>query len=124
MWNKAGTWEERVHTPWAIERLKQLIEAVAVPVDDTVCGGTGRISIKKSVVTGDAQVTMARGKVKHIYDFSATVDFVVDMDSADKDITGTLQIEDISGDREYEFQTTTVRAPPPFLIIDISLQYL
>lgn len=51
---------------------------------------------------------MARGKVKHIYDFSATVDWVIEMDDAESDITGSYQVEDISGDREYEFHTTTV----------------
>jgi hypothetical protein len=35
---------------------------------------------------------MARGKVKHIYDFSATVEWAIDLDEAESDITGTYQV--------------------------------
>ena len=38
------------------------------------------------------QVTMARGKVKHIYDFSASVDWVVDMEELESDVTGSYQV--------------------------------
>jgi hypothetical protein len=48
---------------------------------------------------------MARGKVKHIYDFSGTVDWVLETPSSD-DAHGTLILEDISGDKEYEIQVT------------------
>lgn len=44
---------------------------------------------------------MARGKVKHIYDFSATVEWKLEVNSAN-DASGSFSIEDISGDKEYE----------------------
>ncbi|CAE7536575.1 HOP3 [Symbiodinium microadriaticum] len=108
VWNTAGTWEERVHTPWAVARLKQLIEETQVAIDDACYGGSGVARVKSATVTGDAQVTMARGKVKHIYDFSASVEWEIEMDSLDNDITGSYQVEDISGDREYDFQVSSV----------------
>ena len=48
---------------------------------------------------------MARGKVKHIYDFTATVDWKLEGNSAN-DASGSFSIGDISGDREYDIQTT------------------
>lgn len=48
---------------------------------------------------------MARGKVKHIYDFTATVDWKLELNSAN-DSNGSFSIDDISGDREYEIQTS------------------
>mmetsp|Transcript_21703 Transcript_21703/g.31584 ORF Transcript_21703/g.31584 Transcript_21703/m.31584 type:complete len:395 (-) Transcript_21703:80-1264(-) len=105
VWNKAGTWEERVHTPWALERLKELLQGVRIPVTEY---GGGTLYIKSATLTGDAQVTMARGRVKHIYDFSASGDWVLEMEGAD-DAAGTYQIEDISGDREYEIQPTITK---------------
>lgn len=48
---------------------------------------------------------MARGKVKHIYDFTATVDWKLELNDAN-DANGSFSIDDISGDREYEIQTT------------------
>jgi tetratricopeptide (TPR) repeat protein len=53
VWNKAGTWEERVHTPWALQRLRELIEAISIPVSE---GGGGAISLKGLSLSGDAQV--------------------------------------------------------------------
>jgi hypothetical protein len=48
---------------------------------------------------------MARGKVKHIYDFSGTADWFLESSSGD-DARGTFILEDITGDREYEIQVT------------------
>lgn len=104
VWNKAGTWEERIHTPWAISRLRELLEQINLSIPINECGG-GTITLKNSSVTGDAQVTMARGKVKHIYDFTATVDWKLELNDAN-DANGSFSIDDISGDREYEIQTT------------------
>lgn len=55
VWNKAGTWEERVHTPWATNRLKELLESVNFVIPTTECGG-GRIYLKSASLSGDAQV--------------------------------------------------------------------
>jgi hypothetical protein len=57
-------------------------------------------------VAGDAQVAMIRNKVKHIYDFTADVGWK--LESSFGNMTGTIHIEDITADREYEL-TVTVR---------------
>lgn len=48
---------------------------------------------------------MARGKVKHIYDFSGSAEWVLEVSDSD-DANGTVILEDISGDQEYEIQIT------------------
>jgi tetratricopeptide (TPR) repeat protein len=52
VWNKAGTWEERVHTPWAVARLKDLLSQVCFTLPD----GGGSLSLKNISLAGDAQV--------------------------------------------------------------------
>jgi hypothetical protein len=48
---------------------------------------------------------MARGKVKHIYDFSGTADWVLEVSSAE-DARGTFTFEDITGDLDYDIRVT------------------
>jgi hypothetical protein len=48
---------------------------------------------------------MARGKVKHIYDFSGTADWVLEVSSSD-DAHGNFTFEDITGDKEYDIRVT------------------
>lgn len=57
VWNKAGTWEERIHTPWAVTRLKELLEAISFPLTNPNCGH-GSIYLKNVTISGDAQVSI------------------------------------------------------------------
>jgi tetratricopeptide (TPR) repeat protein len=55
VWNKAGTWEERVHTPWAIARLRELLGSISLSIADRNCG-EGSAYLKNVTISGDAQV--------------------------------------------------------------------
>lgn len=57
VWNKAGTWEERIHTPWATSRLKELLGGISFPISDSICGN-GSIYLKNISLSGDAQVSL------------------------------------------------------------------
>jgi activator of HSP90 ATPase len=61
--------------------------------------------MEKASLTGDAEITVNRGKRKHIYDFSATVNWELEMAGDADDLKGSFAIEDVSGDREYEIVT-------------------
>lgn len=82
-WNKAGTWEERDMTAFVTERLKALCtEAVCETSADepTALQLRGRVkSCKKA--EGEAQIILARGKKRHVYDFNVTLDFEINVDS-------------------------------------------
>jgi tetratricopeptide (TPR) repeat protein len=62
VWNKAGTWEERVHTPWAAARLKDLLGEISFPLPD----GGGSVSLQNVSLTGDAQVVFASLGLLHL----------------------------------------------------------
>jgi DNA uptake protein ComE-like DNA-binding protein len=104
-WNTAGTFEERIFTPWAISRLEELFADVSVsdlPLDSVA-------TLTKVNIVGDASVTRNRGKVKHVYDFVATCDWklsVMDSSSSREEITGTIIMNDITGDKDYDFVTS------------------
>jgi tetratricopeptide (TPR) repeat protein len=57
VWNKAGTWEERVHTPWATARLRELLGGISFPIADKNCG-EGSLYLKNVTISGDAQVQL------------------------------------------------------------------
>lgn len=96
-WNAAGTWEEKVFTPWATQRLTELLKHASVTIDGSVV----TVSEVKSV-EGDAQITLMRGRRKHIYDFKAELEWAVKGEGSDT--TGKIIITDITGDEDYEFQ--------------------
>lgn len=105
VWNTAGTFESVTHTPWAVDRLSSLLNGVSLIIPEGEGGGGGTITLQQASLTGDAQVTVNRGKRKHIYDFSATVDWELEMDGDADGLKGSFSIEDVSGDREYEITT-------------------
>lgn len=100
VWNSAGTWEEKVHTPWALSRMKELIENVRFKLPGSIDEDEAVI-VKSASVSGDAQVTINRSKVKHIYDL--TVDLDWKMETEFGTIAGSIKIEDITAEKEYEF---------------------
>jgi activator of HSP90 ATPase len=50
--------------------------------------------------TGDAQVTMNRNKIKHIYDFTADLEWKLESNFGN--ISGSVRVDDITADKEYE----------------------
>lgn len=115
-WNAAGTFEEVIHTPWALCRLKELIKATpqlgasaGLPLDSIV-------EITDCDLTGDASVTKNRGKIKHVSDFTATCHWtltVLEHSAAPEVIKGTLVLRDITTDRDYEFGDCAIDAKSP-----------
>lgn len=60
-------------------------------------------------LTGDAAITRNRGKVKHVYDFTATCDWkltVMESSHSAEKFNGTIIMNDITGDKDYEFEVT------------------
>lgn len=67
------------------------------------------VEITKTVLTGDAAITRNRGKTKHVYDFTATCDWkltVMEASGSPEVIKGTIIMNDITGDKDYEFDVT------------------
>jgi len=91
-WNAAGTFESVDFSPWAFSRLSELLVGVAA-------SGGLRVSEVDSL-TGDAQIICARGKRKHVYDYVA----VLKWQQGDTAASGTIEINDITADGDYEFE--------------------
>jgi activator of HSP90 ATPase len=110
-WNMAGTFESRDYSKWARDHIKSSLASVECTID--MEGGVTGTALLSSVssVTGDAEVASARGKTKYIYDMTAECKWeftVTTPESPHSPMTGkgTITITDITGDYEYEFQTT------------------
>lgn len=100
VWNSAGTYEERILSPWACDYLSTSLGALSA---EEVLDNGEAVTITSSGVeglVGDAQVTMVRGKRKHLADFSCTVRWV--LRTSEGVLEGGLPIADISADGEWE----------------------
>ena len=67
------------------------------------------MSLTKVSLTGDAAITRNRGKIKHVYDFTATCDWeltVMESSHSAETFNGTIIMNDITGDKDYEFEVT------------------
>mmetsp|Transcript_75761 Transcript_75761/g.190530 ORF Transcript_75761/g.190530 Transcript_75761/m.190530 type:complete len:399 (+) Transcript_75761:61-1257(+) len=72
-WNQAGTYEEKGMTKWVDERLKAVLQGITFSVP---AGAGGTISTTKvGSVTGDASISVSRGKRRHLLDVSFDVEF-------------------------------------------------
>ena len=70
------------------------------------------VSVQVKEVSGDAQTIASRGRLKHVCDLSLTLLWRVD--SSDNSIPaaeGSLQLQDLSADGDYE-ATVCPRGPP------------
>jgi hypothetical protein len=96
-WNKAGTWEEKNVTKWAMESLPQQIlqTTFTLPHSSPAPGALVTVS-KVSKIDGHASFAMARGKKRYIYEFMVKLDW--QMTGGDNlDCSGSLAIPDIDG---------------------------
>lgn len=114
VWNSAGTYEERQLSPWASAELKRSLSALASHIPAPGVAGVQSADLcvaEVENVTGDAQVSMVRGKKKHLADYCADVKWtltaVVDAGKVDT-ISGRVQVLDISADQEFEVGTVEV----------------
>jgi tetratricopeptide (TPR) repeat protein len=108
VWNKAGTWEEKDVTDWAIGSVKgKVLEAsyqlpggspdpnASVKVIDV----SGLISSKKAGGSAHASVAKVRGKKKYIFEFTICVHWEMTLGSGDK-CKGKLTFYDVDGTHE------------------------
>lgn len=118
VWNSAGTYEERILTPWATNQLTNLlcglsshVDGTAVPNRDAYSTTSALQSIDIAVtavenVVGDAQVSMIRGKKKYMCDFSLELKWSLTIQHVDaatpQVVAGKLSVLDITADDEYE----------------------
>jgi len=134
-WNSAGTYEERIITPWASARLTELLSAVRLSVEpealpaasregfaqppqgpgQQLCGPVEVAVTAVENLSGDAQVSMLRGKKKQLCDYCLDLKWSLSAQYADEGkgaqegekkvevVTGTLGVLDLTADREYEF---------------------
>jgi len=104
-WNTAGTYEERILTPWASQHLIEKLGAIHF-------AGNGASVMVTGVKVGDgglAQVTMIRGKKKAMADFSIdALEFTLTENGPSTaegggfKLEGSMRIDDITADKEYE----------------------
>jgi hypothetical protein len=123
-WNAAGTYEEKTLTPWVAEYLTSKFSNLSIvispeQIDSSVKQTASDISsvlIETTAaenVTGHAQVTMARGKTKHMCDFSMTLKWTLvvtygDNNKSPTKVNGSISVIDITADREYEIENLQV----------------
>lgn len=156
-WNHAGTWEERDTTEYCKGRIKELLGGVSARMEGLEDGGmaamndalkalssnTGDMSRLENLsdslsivsarvsevqeVKGEAQIVIARGKKRHVYDFTAVLKFeatVEPLEGSDskkaKTYKGTVHINDISPqdsdntpDSMFDISVSYKKSPPP-----------
>lgn len=111
-WNSAGTYEEKIFTPWASDYLEEILQTIEFKLADPDTGFKLALSIPTSGVTissgGMAQVTMNRGKKKQMCDFTVeTVKYIMVIEGMVNTggmatLEGTVAIEDITADGDYD----------------------
>lgn len=127
-WNSAGTYEEKILSDWAIERLQQALSGISYSVDQlelapqlqAVGTALGIESVHMQVteasgVQGHAQVSSARGKRKYLADMSADLKWTLSVSRSDGrkfTIKGTVNVIDISADKEIEWSEIVVNHKP------------
>jgi tetratricopeptide (TPR) repeat protein len=102
-WNKAGTWEERDVTKWALETLEQRLGACQHSWD------SWRATVSKCDVKGHASVAMVRGKKRYIYEFEVQVDWDVRPSADEASIplaSGKLCFPEIDGTCSGVYEAT------------------
>lgn len=110
-WNTAGTFESKDLTPWAKERLAETLKLSQVSSPAVV------IKVIDVTISGDGEVVAARGKRKHIYDFTAVVQWSLLLTEGPGSagvVKGELTINDICADEDGEYTVTgfTVKSTP------------
>lgn len=96
-WNKAGTWEEKNCTAWAIETITEQLMKLTYTLPSSSPAPNGVISICKVDLqkSSHASVAAVRGKKRYIYELDITVhwNFIHDTLSA----SGTMRFPDVDG---------------------------
>lgn len=123
-WNAAGTYEEKNLTSWVTEYLTSRFSSLSTVIEDAQIDGSVKqaaadvasILIETTAasnVGGHAQLTLARGKTKHVCDFSMTLKWSLlvtyhDNSKSPNKASGELAVIDITADRDYEIDNIQV----------------
>eukprot|EP01038_Epipyxis_sp_PR26KG_P006624 gene6624-9093_t len=120
VWNSAGTYEEKILTPWASGYLKEEFERISeiVAIDKSLV--TAMLPSSTTVhlnvtsvdnINGDAQITMIRGKKKHLCDYCFDVKLSLKLvvpSKTDVMIDAVVHVIDVTADKEYEINGVDV----------------
>lgn len=117
-WNKAGTWEERDVTPWAIETLSEQVKkcTYTLPLSSPDPGAQIRIAKVSEVNPAHASVATVRGKKRYIYEFTICLHWEAVLCN-DRVCTGNLTFPEVDGTHEigggYDIANYTVGEDTP-----------
>lgn len=107
-WNKAGTWEEKDVTDWAIESIKGKVMEATYQLPEgspdpnaiiTIVDTSKLISSKTAGGSAHASVAKVRGKKKYIFEFNVCIHWEMTLGSGQK-CKGTLTFYDVDGTHE------------------------
>ena len=96
-WNKAGTWEEKDVTSWAIDSLQNQLLAVQYTFPDSSPAPQATVQTRKATVTGHASVATVRGKKRFIYEFIVKLEWEFFDAQHGHDAHGILNFPDFDG---------------------------
>jgi len=115
-WNKAGTWEEKTHTPWAIASLeKTLLDKCTYNLPPSSPDPNGVVRLEKitklqNTTTSHASVASVRGKKRYIFEFVICLHWTYtfgstrpdSMEDDDECVTmkGTMTLDGVDGTHE------------------------
>lgn len=96
-WNKAGTWEEKDCTTWAIDTITEQLMMLSYTLPSSSPAPNAVVSVSNVVLqkSSHASVAAVRGKKRYIYELDITIhwSFVHDTLSA----AGTMRFPDVDG---------------------------
>jgi len=117
-WNKAGTWEEKDVTSWAVDTLTSSLVGTSHSVSSSAAeigGGTAKVTKATKLDLhggGHASVAAVRGKKRYIYEFGIRLDWELEDCSNGEDYRGTMTLPDVDGTveagDEYDLSEFTV----------------
>ena len=107
-WNAAKIWEEKDHTPWAKEHVRELFCSDALDFQH----GSVLVTVTDSEsVTGFANLTCSRGKPRYMYSLAFTLK--VDVEVGGETFVGSVAVDDVVNDMldDMELSVTWTKRP-------------
>ena len=107
VWNNAGTWEEKDHTPWATAALQATLEKGCVDCGTPIFG-TLRI-VKVEDLEGSASTPIIRAKKRWIYEYSFKVNWELHVEEDDRKFSGHSNVTDVGSIDELELRENKLK---------------
>ena len=96
-WNKAGTWEEKDVSTWAIDSLQARLMAVSYTFPASSPAPDAIVRTRKATVSGHASVATVRGKKRYIYELILKLEWEFEDSANGHDAHGILNFPDFDG---------------------------